>query len=73
MVRLNEELARAHAATVQANAEAMRSRATLVEEARKRDKVVQLLRHAKERLREVETETLAPQSERRCAWDMRTR
>jgi hypothetical protein len=64
MVRLNEELARAHAATVQANAEAMRSRATLVEEARKRDKVVQLLRHAKERLREVETETLAPQSER---------
>ncbi|GAC73474.1 mitochondrial oxoglutarate/malate carrier proteins [Moesziomyces antarcticus T-34] len=64
MVRLNEELTRAHAATVQANAEAMRSRATLVEEARKRDKVVQLLRHAKERLREVETETLAPQSER---------
>lgn len=64
MVRLNEELARAHAATVQANADAMRSRATLVEEARKRDKVVQLLRHAKERLREVETETLAPQNER---------
>ncbi|TKY90470.1 hypothetical protein EX895_000468 [Sporisorium graminicola] len=58
VVRLNEELARAHAGTVQANAEAMRARTTLAEEGRKREKVVLLLRQAKERLREVETENL---------------
>lgn len=58
VVKLNEELARAHAGTVQANAEAMRARTTLAEEGRKRERVVLLLRQAKERLREVETENL---------------
>ncbi|CBQ67639.1 conserved hypothetical protein [Sporisorium reilianum SRZ2] len=71
VVKLNEELARAHAATVQANAEAMHARSTLAEEGRKREKVVLLLRQAKERLREVETENLvscgaAQQSEGRA-------
>ncbi|KAJ1030413.1 hypothetical protein NDA16_001322 [Ustilago loliicola] len=62
VIRLNAELTRAHAATVQANAEAMRARTTLVEESRKREKVVVLLRQAKERLREVETEDLSSSS-----------
>ena len=61
--RLNAELAQAHTQIVQANAEAMRARSMLGEEARKRDKVVALLREAKQRLREVETENLAPHSE----------
>ncbi|SAM71242.1 uncharacterized protein UBRO_20477 [Ustilago bromivora] len=62
IIRLNTELTRAHAATVQANAEAMRARTTLTEEGRKREKVVALLRLAKERLREVEAEDLSSSS-----------
>ncbi|GAC97826.1 hypothetical protein PHSY_005414 [Pseudozyma hubeiensis SY62] len=56
VVKLNAELAKAHASMVQANAEAMRARASLAEESRKRENAVALLRQAKERLKEVETE-----------------
>ncbi|KAJ9476935.1 hypothetical protein PHBOTO_000604 [Pseudozyma hubeiensis] len=67
VVKLNAELAKAHASMVQANAEAMRARATLTEESRKREKVVALLRQAKERLNEVETEQ--QQSQQRVRQD----
>lgn len=56
VLKLNEELAKAHAGTAQATADATRAKTTLTEEARKREKVVQLLRQAKERLREVESD-----------------
>lgn len=59
VVRLNGELTKAHKLQVQASAEAMKVKGMLVEEERKREKAVGLLREAKERLREVEKEKLA--------------
>lgn len=66
VVKLNEELTKAHAQLVQASAEAMRARTTLAEEGRKREKVVVLLRQAKERLREVEAEQQQQQQQQQC-------
>uniref|UniRef100_V5EH18 Uncharacterized protein n=1 Tax=Kalmanozyma brasiliensis (strain GHG001) TaxID=1365824 RepID=V5EH18_KALBG len=56
VLKLNEELVKAHTGIAQANADATRARTMLTEEARKREKVVQLLRQAKDRLREVESD-----------------
>ncbi|SNX81549.1 uncharacterized protein MEPE_00254 [Melanopsichium pennsylvanicum] len=54
LVRLNEEVAKAHQGLVKANAEALRARSSLAEEGRNKDQIVQLLLEAKERLRKVE-------------------
>ncbi len=53
IVKLNEELVKAHSETVRANAEAMKMRGVVAEGSRKQEKAKELLRLAKERLKEV--------------------